>query len=788
MKYLDNKRLKAQFGLANKRNIKYFSAFLTLALACTFTMLLLYSKIEITVHNVYDNYTEVSQASHDITIHTLTSQQSLVALVYNIDGQNLDAITTQNIHHDNEIDQAFYLLDKAFEGDKSWVDTMKKLYLDWRSAREEIIGLFLKNEKRSALDSLLQQNIQRLTGLNNQLQQLTKTTDSQSKIFTNASDDGVLKSLQFELSIAVLLLSCLVAIFYIFQKRITNEKQAVSRALAWSNQLLDSSPDAMIISDIDGNISHVNKNAEGLFGYSKSEFKHLNISQLMPKRFVNHHQHIKHFFTSTSSREMGLGKTLYALNRLGQEFPVEISLNSAQLNEHKVAITVIRDVTEKKKNEAKLLHQANYDLLTNLPNRKLINDRLNQAINRAIRSNSKFGVLFIDLDDFKKANDLHGHEFGDKLLICVANLLKASLRAEDTIGRLGGDEYLVIIPDIIQNDSLTHIVKKILHGFKHIEPIDGKNIYIGASIGISIYPDNGINCDELIRDADLAMYKAKKTSGKSSFRYFDEAMLDQTTENYAIEIALQQALEKDEFYVVYQPKFAITSQKVIGFEALLRWNTPRFSHLTPEDYIPIIEKKNLINKVGNFVLKTSLEAIKNWQEMLDKDLHMAVNVSSYQLRNPTFASSIEMLLKMYRLHGRSLEIELTEQTLIEPTPMLNQALLSLRNIDVGIALDDFGTGYSSLHYLANYPITAIKIDKSFINGINNNNGNKIKTVLVDTIVALGQSLNLTVTAEGIELEEQIKYLRNINCDYGQGFYFSKPLTFEKISSLLIEET
>jgi diguanylate cyclase (GGDEF)-like protein/PAS domain S-box-containing protein len=589
MKYLNIRRLNSEYDLAKKRNLKYFLAFLILALTCTTSIFLLYSKIEITLHNSNGSYSPFSQAVRDIRIHTLSSQNSLVDFIYSIDEQGLDEMIIQNGHHDNEVDQAFDILENTFWGNNSRIEKIKGVYLDWLAVREKIIDMLLLNQKMSVFQGLLKQNTQRLTGINTQLAQLT--VDSQSKNSIQTSHNGTLKSLRIELAISVLLFSILLAIFYTFQRRITKEKQAVLSALVWSNQLLDSSPDAMLISDRDGNVTQVNKSAEDLFGYTKSEFESLNITKLMPKRFVNHQEHIQHFFKQTSSRQMGLGKTLFALNRLGKEFPVEISLNSAELNERKVAITVIRDVTEKKKNEAKLLHQANYDLLTNLPNRKLINDRLNQAINRAIRSNNKFGVLFIDLDNFKKANDLHGHEFGDKLLVCIADLLRALLRAEDTIGRLGGDEYLVIISDIIQNESLTHIVEKIIQAFAHLAPIDDKSVDIGASIGISIYPDNGINCDELIRDADLAMYEAKKSSGQSSFRYFDDAMLDQTTENYAIEIALKQALENNEFYVVYQPKFEIKSQKIIGFEALLRWSNSRFSHLTPEDYIPILEKK-----------------------------------------------------------------------------------------------------------------------------------------------------------------------------------------------------
>jgi diguanylate cyclase (GGDEF)-like protein/PAS domain S-box-containing protein len=787
MNYVKNSGQSGQYSSVKKRNIKYFAAFGALALTLTFYIFLLYSKIEITLYNSFGNYSKVSQAARDIRIHTLSSHQSLVNFIYSIDEQSLDDIVIQNGHYDHEINQAFDLLDNIFWGENSAVDTIKQVYLDWLTVRERIIGLLLVKANRDLLPSLLEQNIQRVKVINMQLALLTTMADSKTPNISETSYNGSLKSVKIELAILVLLLSCLAAIFYTFQRRISKEKQAVLSALVWSNQLLDSSPDTMIISDRDGTISQVNKNAEGLFGYSKSEFADLNIAKLMPARFVNHHEKIALFFSRASSREMGLGKTLYAVNRQGEEFPVEISLNLAELNERRVAITVIRDITEKKQNEAKLIHQANYDLLTNLPNRKLINDRLEQAINRANRSENRFGVLFIDLDDFKKANDLYGHEFGDKLLVCIANILRSSLRAEDTIGRLGGDEYLVIIPDIIHSESLNNIVEKILYAFEHIEPIDGISTQIGASIGISIYPECGSNSDELIRNADLAMYDAKKMVGKSTYAFFEDAMFDQTTQNYALETALQQALENKEFYLVYQPKFEIESQKIIGFEALLRWNNSRFSHLTPEDYVPILEKKNLINKVGDFVLKRSLEAIKYWQELTGRELHVAVNISSYQLKDPTLSNFIENLLNVLQLDGACLEIELTEQTLIEPSPMLEQTLLSLRKMGVGIALDDFGTCYSSLHYLANYPITSIKIDKSFVSGIDAKNYNEIKSVLVNAIVSLGHSLNLMVTAEGIELEEQIKHLVNIDCDHGQGFYFSKPLTAKNITSLLLSD-
>ncbi|MFT7314019.1 MAG: diguanylate cyclase (GGDEF)-like protein/PAS domain S-box-containing protein [Paraglaciecola sp.] len=758
-----------------------------LMLVCTVSILFMFSKIKLVLQNINIGYSAVSNSTRDIRINTLSSQLLLVDFIHEINDRNMNELVLQKNRLDNDIHAAFDVLKKNFWGDKNKIDVIKNIYLGWQSVRDKTINVFLLNDEKSALQDFLQQNTQLINITNQKLQFLTETTNNMTQNITKRSRNKALKILQIELAILFSFLCCLFAMFYTLQRRIAKEKKTVTKALIWANQLIDYSPDAMIISDRNGNITQTNKKSEDLFGYSKSEFQGLNIAKLMPQNFENHHENIKQFFKSSSSRKMGLGKTLSALNKSGRDFPVEISLNLAELDERKVAITIIRDITDKKQNEATLIHQANHDLLTKLPNRKLIHDRLNQAINRANRSSKKFGVLFIDLDGFKKINDNYGHECGDNLLICISNKLRALLRAEDTIGRLGGDEYLVIIPDIIQNVSLKTIVHKIFQSFENIEPIDGKKIQIGASIGLSIYPDDGIDCENLIRNADLAMYDAKKISNKNSYVFFKEAMLNKMATNHALEIAIKQAYKNNEFYVLYQPIFDIKSLKTLGFEALLRWSNPSYKHLTPEDYVPILEKNNLINQVGKFVLQKSIEDLKYWQKMTGSDLCVAVNISPYQLKDPILPATIKTLLDTYQLDGRYLEIELTERSLIEPSPMLEQMLLQLRKLGVGIALDDFGTCYSSMYYLTRYPITCLKIDKSFVDGIDEKKGNDIKRVLVDTTVSLAQSLNMTVTAEGIELEKQIKYLQSINCDHGQGFYFSKPLTFEGINSLMQKE-
>lgn len=588
------------------------------------------------------------------------------------------------------------------------------------------------------------------------------------------------------LAVAIILGLIVVGI-YLHRRYLFNERLISSNELTWLNELLDSLPDAMLISDENGHIEQVNNKTCMLFGYMEEEFLNLNISNLIPPRFSeNHHHNISNFFNKPASREMGQGKSLYAINKYGKEFPVEISLNLVEFDTRKVVIANIRDVTEKKQIEATLIQQANFDSLTQLPNRKLIRDRLLQLINHANRYNKKLGVLFIDLDDFKKINDNFSHQVGDSLLCDVANTLTSLIRAEDVVGRLSGDEFMVIAQNPARKESLITIAKKILAALRQIDLPENNNIQVNSSIGISVYPEDGCTCEDLIRNADLAMYQAKSI-GKDTFSFFQDSMLSVASKDFALESALRNAVEKEEFYVVFQPKFEINTLKIIGYEALLRWQSTTYSKMGPDKFVPRLEKLNLINKVGYLALQKSLEAVKHWQSLTNSNIHVAVNVSPSQLKGSGLFESIKKLLKQYQLTGPSLEIELTEQMLIEQSETLIDELIKIKNLGVGIALDDFGTGYSSLNYLTHYPIRALKIDKTFVDGIDINSTNKVKEVLIDTTLYLAKSLNLGVTAEGIETEEQLSYLKQRKCKYGQGYFFSKPLPFHEATLLLQNE-
>lgn len=593
---------------------------------------------------------------------------------------------------------------------------------------------------------------------------------------------SALEQLKLDVVMLVGLFVLLLIYFSLLQRKINREKRAASAALEWSNKLIDSSPDALIVSNRSGEITKANSQAALIFGYGKDELCNLKISDLIPKRFGDHSKKIDQFYGNHSAREMGSGLSLYALKKDGSEFPVEISLNLAELRGKQVAITVLRDVSEKRLNEKKLIHQASHDLLTDLPNRKSLITKLKQEISRAKRGDRKIGVFFIDLNGFKLINDNYGHKFGDQLLTLVAQNLRASLREQDIVGRQGGDEFLVVVPDVEDVNVLAKIAEKIISSLNGIQRLEEKSIKIGASIGVSFFPDHGTTCDALISAADMAMYEAKRSTSASSYEFFRAPMLANSTKVFTLEHAIKQAFDNQEFHVHFQPIIDLKTDKIKAFEALLRWQNPTEEGISPEDYVPVLERLHLMDKVGCFILTESLKALKQWHTIANTDLYVTVNLSTFQLRNLELITEIEYLLNKYNLSGRHLEIELTEKSLISPSIDLNKMLMQLTSLGVRVALDDFGTGYSSMHYLTLDPITTVKIDRSCVQGLGEENG--VKKVLVDTIVSLAKSLNMSVTAEGIESQEQAEYLTKIHCDNGQGYFFSKPLSSSEASQLL----
>jgi len=769
---------KNTIGLANISRFHISTAILTLIL---WIALFLYIQNSITdTDRLYQDTFKVSNASRMIQSHIQTMHQIMADLKYTKTSEQIKKSSVLIDKYESEILSEFTLISQRYLGKKEVVGNIYQLIINWKATRQNIFDLYLQNNNNVAIKQAEQQSNKQVITLQREIVAVFDFDNNKAKFLSDSVTSNLSYVEKIGLVFILFLLSMQLFLFVMFKRYSINEKNKVMQALNWSNKLLDSSPDAMIITDRNGNITQINIAAEALFGYSRSEFINLNISELMPKRFVNHQEKVDKFFENSSTRTMGEGKELFAVKKSGEEFQIEISLNLAELNNDRVAITSLRDVTKQKRTESKVLHQANYDFLTQLPNRFLSLDRLSMSIEHAKRNKKQLAVMYIDLDDFKKANDVFGHQMGDRILVSTAAKLKNVMRSEDTVGRLGGDEFFVLIDNFSSKQGLSKVANNILEIFKKPFTMGKQSILLSASIGISVYPDDGDTVEELLVNADLSMYKSKNL-GKNAFTFFEHSMKDMLNRQSSMEEALKDSLERGEFYIVYQPKYEISSNMIIGFEALLRWDNPEFKGISPEEFIPILEQMGLINEVGMFVLDNALKAIKQWQSISQQPLQMAVNISPIQFNDPMLFQLIQQTLTKYDLSGHALEIEITEGILLEGTEALKKTLNEIRKADIGIALDDFGTGYSSLSYIKDYPINSIKIDRSFVDEINKN---KTHAILVEAMISLAHSLDFHVTAEGIENTIQLEFLKNIHCDIAQGYYFSRPITADKVIALL----
>ena len=448
----------------------------------------------------------------------------------------------------------------------------------------------------------------------------------------------------------------------------------------------------------------------------------------------------------------------------------------SHLDKYNQVIVIIRDITEQHKSDELIRHQAYFDSLTLLPNRFLALDRLCQILIEADRNNEQAAVFFLDLDDFKKVNDSLGHETGDKLLIESAHRLQQILRKEDTVGRLGGDEFIILLRGLKNNDNALAVAENLLKTFREPFKVDGKELILTMSIGVAIYPKNGRSASDLLRNADTAMYQAKAL-GRNTYSFFTQEMNTVMQRRFEIEDQMRGALERNEFELHFQPQLDVKSASIIGAEALLRWHNPTLGNITPDEFIPIAEHSGLIIPIGEYVIKQALSFLNKWQKIDRKKYTMAVNLSPRQFRNTKLIGFITNILNENDISATSLELEITEDVLMSGEPYIHDALISISDLGIKLSMDDFGTGYSSLSYLRQYPFDVLKVDRSFINGITSN---KADCDLVKATIAMSHSLDLTVVAEGVETKEQLQLLENLGCDFVQGYYFSRPIPAERL--------
>ena len=446
--------------------------------------------------------------------------------------------------------------------------------------------------------------------------------------------------------------------------------------------------------------------------------------------------------------------------------------------QHAVQST-ISDITLRKEYEERLQRQANFDWITDLPNRVLALDRLNSAVISARRHDRKVGLLYIDLDHFKKVNDTLGHAAGDQLLRQAAERIKRCVREEDTVARLSGDEFAIVLPDINTAMDTETVANKILEAFSLPFDLDGQEAFVTASIGVTVCPDDGDDPNVLIQNADAAMYRAKE-QGRNTNQFFTSELNERAIARIRIEGLLRRALERKQLFLHYQPVVNIASGTTVCVEALLRWNAPGIGAVTPEQFVALAEDTGLIVPIGEWVLQTACRQIADWRVAGLPPVCLSVNISSRQFRGGGLVDSVSRALQENGMAASSLQLEITEGLLMDDLPDTKAALHELQTMGVRLAVDDFGTGYSSLSYLKRFPVTALKIDKSFIRDIPTDRGD---ATLVEAIVAMSHRLNLQVIGEGIENRSQLEFIRSRGCDLAQGHYFSRPLPPEEFSRI-----
>jgi diguanylate cyclase (GGDEF)-like protein/PAS domain S-box-containing protein len=547
---------------------------------------------------------------------------------------------------------------------------------------------------------------------------------------------------------------------------------------------LDCIGDAVISTDISGNITFLNLAAEKMTGWPLEEVAGRPMSDAFRIVNADNRKAVPSLMATSLEQDQtdNLPLTGVLMHRNGTNIFIEDSV--APIHDHAGlvigSVLVLRDVSAARAMAEQIAHSAEHDLLTGLPNRLLLNDRIGQAIAFAQRNRDKVAVLFLDMDGFKHINDSLGHPAGDRLLQCVADRLRDCVRAPDTVSRQGGDEFIVLLQGINQPEDAAVAARRLLKAFAETYSMDRHSLHITTSIGVSLYPDDGTDAETLIKNADTAMYQAKE-NGRQSYQFFRPEMNVRAVERQSIEEDLRRALERKEFTLYYQPKIDLATSAITGAEALLRWTHPARGSVSPAQFIPIAEDSGLILPIGAWVLGEACRQAREWTQARLPFGTMAVNVSAIELRSEGFLEGLFSILGETGLDPRVLELELTESALVKNAEVAVSILQSLREKGIRVAVDDFGTGYSSLSYLTRLPLDALKIDQSFVRQIADClNG----TIIVNAIISLGRSLHLRVIAEGVETSEDLAFLRDQKCDEAQGYFFSRPVPAGQFAALL----
>jgi len=542
--------------------------------------------------------------------------------------------------------------------------------------------------------------------------------------------------------------------------------------------------DAVVISDSSERVTHLNSAAELITGWSQKEAQGQPLSKIFgivdgETRKVQTGEPRP---TSEANRNISRTSSGSLLRRDGVELNIKNCTAHIRDRDGNISgmVAVFHDLGAARVKTLELSHQAQHDFLTGLPNRSLVNDRITQAISFARRYRKQLAVMFVDLDLFKRINDSLGHAVGDRLLQEVASRIVACVRRSDTVGRHGGDEFVVLLSQVGHAEDAVFIARKILSSLANGYLIDQKHLQINASIGVSTFPDDGQDAETLIHRVDTAVYEAKNL-GRDNYQFFRPEMQARVVEWQSLEGSLRCALERNEFILMYQPKIDLHTGEISGVEALLRWKHPERGLIQPLKFVPIAEESGLIVPIGHWVLLEACRQARLWTAAGLPPVRIAVNVSALQFASKDFLSSVHAALISTGMDPRNLELEFTETVLMEDAESAMQTLRALKAIGVQLAIDDFGVGYSSFSYLRKFPLDALKVDRSFINDISSNPDN---ATILSALINIGKSLKHRVVAEGVETEEQLHFLQKEGCSEGQGYFFCRPVIAEKFAQFL----
>jgi len=548
--------------------------------------------------------------------------------------------------------------------------------------------------------------------------------------------------------------------------------------------IVNKSPDIVYILDSQGRFTFINKRVETLLGYKMKDVIGRHYTDLIHEADLDKAQFKFNERRTGKRASINIELKLKCKNNDqvrnfdNRLLPIEINsvgvYKSHDTSDDRKFIGtygIARDITDRIEAEEIIRFQAYHDMLTRLPNRTLLKDRLHQAIAHAKRNKNNLSVMFLDLDRFKVINDTLGHMVGDKLLQAVAMRLRHCLREGDTLARIGGDEFTLLLPEVHSKNDAEVIASKIIKSLKMPFKIDSHELFVSTSIGISQYPEDGQTMESLIKHADIAMYSVKG-KGKNGYEFYHIDMLDVYSKHLSLENDLRRAMDDNQFKIYYQPQINIETNEVVAMEALIRWQHPERGLISPSEFIELAEETHLIKEIGDWVLENACAELKRWRTMGLSNVRIAINVSSIQLEQDDFVEKVLNILKKNDIPGDHLEIEITENTLMHDTDDGIQKLTELSNNDVMIAIDDFGTGYSSLNYLKRLPIDTLKIDQSFVRDMSNSEED---SSIIKAIIAMAKGLNLNIISEGVETEAQLEQLKAWRCNNMQGFLFGRPM-------------